>query len=74
MLSLTPPNMKTPDESNRRGSLAMTSESVKTGKAQAKVDYYSMSQRKLETFNPGTHSQNQEAGLPLMSKFDFTGI
>ena len=60
--------------SDRWARLAMTSESIKTGNAQAKVDYSNMSTEELETFYMGNHSRNREAGLSLMNQFDFSGV
>ena len=59
--------------SDRWPRLAKTAESVRTGKAQAKIDYSGMSQEELETFYMGNHSQNLEAGRSLMSQYHFSG-
>lgn len=58
--------------SERWARLAKTAESVRTGKAQAKIDYSSMTQEELETFYMGNHTQNVEAGQALVAQFDFS--
>lgn len=58
--------------SDRWAGMAKTAESVRTGKAQAKLDYSTMSKEELETFYMGNHSQSREAGVSLMSRFDFS--
>ena len=49
-----------------------TAESVRTGKAQAKLEFSEMSEQDLESFLIGLHPETVAAGRGLANKFDFS--
>ncbi len=57
---------------DRWTALSKTAESIRTGKAQHKIDFPSMSQEKLESFYRAGYSQTQSAGRGLASRYDFS--
>lgn len=57
---------------SRWRAVSKTAESIRTGKAQAKLDFPSMSQEQLDRFYQGSHSQTQAAGRGLAERFDFS--
>ena len=57
---------------SRWRAVSKTAESIRSGKAQAKVDFPSMSREQLDRFYQGSHSQTQAAGRGLGARFDFS--
>ncbi|MEE8159810.1 MAG: methyltransferase [Dehalococcoidia bacterium] len=57
---------------SRWRAVSKTAESIRSGKAQAKVDFPSMSREQLDRFYQGSHSQVQAAGRGLATRFDFS--
>ncbi len=57
---------------SRWRAVSKTAESIRSGKAQAKVDFPSMSREQLDRFYQGSFSQTQAAGRGLAARYDFS--